>query len=262
MEVVTINRNYWTKVGNFFLGNGFYIALTLCVALIGLSGYYLMKAVTPTVTAPVANTVTLPDSTAPTLPTPAPAPESTPTPAPTEDSQETGELLDQGQDQDLDDSAPSPQEEALSPEPLAEAAPQDFIWPVLGSVMMYHSLEVLAYDQTMGDWRTHVGMDIEAPLETPVSATCDGVVTGVYQDPWMGTTVVLSHLEGLESVYANLAETTLVAVGDQVLAGDLVGTVGATALGETANAPHLHFSITCDGEPVDPLIYLTDPGQP
>lgn len=246
MEVVIINRNIWTKVGNFLLGNGFYIALTLCVTLIGLSGYYLMDAVTPTVIAPVTSSVVLPDPTVPVSP---------PVVLPKEEEKEVPEVSPT-----LEEQAPP---EDLTPAPQEEAPPQPtgaviFTWPSNGAVVMHHSLEVLAYDPVMGDWRTHVGLDIASEVDAPVLSTSSGTVTAVFSDDWTGTTVVIAHQNLVESTYGNLTAEPVVAVGDVVTPGQVIGSVGVTAMGETEASPHLQFSMTCDGVAVNPLDYLPD----
>ena len=72
----------------------------------------------------------------------------------------------------------------------------------------------------------------------------------------LGTTVVIRHRDGLESVYANLAATPTVAVGDQVVVGQVIGAVGDTALCETGEVCHLHLAMRRDGESVDPADFL------
>ena len=83
-----------------------------------------------------------------------------------------------------------------------------------------------------------------------------GTVTAVLQDAMMGTTVVVEHGGGLTSTYSNLASVPTVAVGDTVGAGSVLGSVGGTAIAESALASHLHFSMSLDGSTVDPLEYL------
>ena len=108
------------------------------------------------------------------------------------------------------------------------------------------------YDTTMGDWRTHDGVDIAAALGTHVMAGADGTVTDVYDDPLYGTTVVISHGGGYETVYSNLAATPTVEIGDKVSAGDTIGAVGTTAICEAGEVYHLHFAMSCDGASLDP----------
>ena len=69
-------------------------------------------------------------------------------------------------------------------------------------------------------------------------------------------TVTIDHGAGLKSVYANLSETVAVDAGDPVEPGTVLGTVGNTAVSETAEASHLHFAMRKDGVSVDPTEYL------
>ena len=78
----------------------------------------------------------------------------------------------------------------------------------------------------------------------------------VTDDDLLGTTVVLNHADGYQSTYANLQAQPPVNEGDVISAGQVLGTVGETALAESAEGPHLHFSVTRDGDPVDPDEYL------
>jgi murein DD-endopeptidase MepM/ murein hydrolase activator NlpD len=131
-----------------------------------------------------------------------------------------------------------------------------YIWPVSGEVCGEYAMDVLVWNPTMRDWRTHDGVDIAAALGTQVKAAGNGVVTEIYTDDLLGTTVVLTHTGGLVSRYANLAATPAVAVGDHVGVGEVLGAVGATALGESGDVCHLHFAMTRDGESVDPTAFL------
>jgi murein DD-endopeptidase MepM/ murein hydrolase activator NlpD len=72
----------------------------------------------------------------------------------------------------------------------------------------------------------------------------------------MGTTVILSHGGGYETVYANLQSKPTVAKGEVVSAGQIIGAVGSTSIAEAAEGPHLHFSVTKGGELVDPQEFL------
>jgi murein DD-endopeptidase MepM/ murein hydrolase activator NlpD len=108
----------------------------------------------------------------------------------------------------------------------------------------------------MQDWRTHDGVDIATELGAQVKALTNGTVSAIYDDDLYGTTIVIRHRGGLESVYCNLAATPTVSVGDQVVVGQVIGAVGDTALCETGEVCHLHFAMRRDGESVDPTDYL------
>ena len=81
-------------------------------------------------------------------------------------------------------------------------------------------------------------------------------MASVSDDPLMGTTVVLRHSDGYETTYANLQAEPAVETGDTVTAGQAIGAVGTTAVAESARGAHLHFSVTKDGETVDPDTFL------
>ena len=118
-------------------------------------------------------------------------------------------------------------------------------------------MDALSYNQTTRDWRVHDGVDIAAEAGTAVCAAADGTVYTVYEDDTMGTTVVIRHEEGYTTKYASLAQEVSVAAGDTVTMGQAIGTVGQTALLESAIGDHLHFSVTCNGENLDPAEFLT-----
>ena len=76
----------------------------------------------------------------------------------------------------------------------------------------------------------------------------------------MGTCVALSHTGEALTVYKNLAAELAegLAVGKTVLAGELLGYVGETAIMEIAEEPHLHMEMTVKGLQVDPLEYFSE----
>ncbi len=157
------------------------------------------------------------------------------------------------------DEAAAYAEDAGEAQQYAAAVATDFMWPVSGNTSRAYSVEALAYDKTMADWRTHAGIDIYAPLGTKVAAAANGTVESVYADDMFGTTVVISHGGSLKSVYSNLAAEPAVKAGDNVKMGDVIGSVGETALAEIGDVAHLHFQMTYDGYCINPSNYL--PGR-
>ena len=142
-------------------------------------------------------------------------------------------------------------------EPATEPQkPEKRVSPVSGSTVASYSMDALVYNQTTRDWRVHNGIDIAAGEGTPVCAAADGTVYTVYEDETLGMTVVISHNGGYSTRYSSLAEDVSVKAGDVVTAGQTIGKVGNTALMESAIGDHLHFSVTCDGEPVNPDTFL------
>ena len=139
----------------------------------------------------------------------------------------------------------------------APASPSpSYVWPVEGEVTQSFTGDELVYNETMGDWRTHEGIDINAQLGAPVSACAKGTVTDVTTDDMMGVTVTVDHGSGMESIYSNLTESVNVQVGSAVEAGTVLGTVGTSAISESASPSHLHFALREYGVMIDPLNYL------
>jgi len=87
----------------------------------------------------------------------------------------------------------------------------------------------------------HSGIDLLAAVSSPVQAIAPGSVVFAQEQGSYGQLVIINHNGGLQSRYAHLG-TIKVKVGQQVNAGDLLGTVGTT--GEPASKqPHLHFEM-------------------
>ena len=238
-----MKRNRWKQLGDFVLGKGFYIVLFLCVAALGISGYYLIRSVSgsgeTTDQAVTGNpTVVLPDSSAQTAPK---------AEVPTKNTEQSA-VQEQKDDP-----------EAL-PQPEAQDQTQDVVytWPVKGELLRDFAVETLSYDQTMGDWRTHAGVDIAAEVGRKVWAAGDGTVSQVYDDPMMGVTVVIEHPDGVTSTYCNLAADPFVAVGDAVETGTEIGAVGDTAIAESGMEPHLHLEMAKEGAALDPVTVLPE----
>ncbi len=131
-----------------------------------------------------------------------------------------------------------------------------FMLPLSGDVITKYSAGELVKNQTLGDWRTHDGIDMAAAAGTPVKAVAEGTVESVIDDPLWGKTVSISHAGGYESYYAGLAEDVSLKEGQAVEIGQLVGYVGESPLTEVALESHLHFGLKQDGEWVDPLVSM------
>ena len=245
------NRSFLNKLGDFAMGKGFYIVLFLCVATIGISGYYLLKTVVndTRATAPAGGnaSVTLPDQSVARPTTPKP-PETTPAKPSVPSTKPAAQPDDP---EPVKDDAPQP-----DTQPSKETLSKVFTWPVQGTVLRDYSVETLSLDPTLGDWRTHGGLDIAAAQGVKVLSISAGTVEQVYTDGLMGTTVVVDHGGGLQSWYCNLADEVLVEAGDTVDIGSELGTVGSSAIAEVGVDSHVHLETLLNGQPVDPREYL------
>ncbi|RPJ08767.1 MAG: M23 family metallopeptidase [Spirochaetaceae bacterium] len=94
----------------------------------------------------------------------------------------------------------------------------------------------------------HSGIDLGAPVGTPVLAARDGTVTFCGYNEILGNYIIISHSGGYETVYGHLS-AFLVATGSKIQTGTIIGRVGMT--GRTTG-PHLHFEIRQKGVATDP----------
>lgn len=150
-------------------------------------------------------------------------------------------------------------ETAGKPDPQPVKEPFMLTRPAEGYLLSVHDSELLVFSPTMQDYRTHCGIDIEAAEGSGVFAAAAGTITKAYEDPMMGYTLEITHTDGFVTIYRNLDEILPegIAVGATVKSGQLIGAVGASAIIEQEDLPHLHFELCHNGVAMDPLTYLT-----
>jgi hypothetical protein len=100
--------------------------------------------------------------------------------------------------------------------------------------------------------RPHPGIDISAPMGTPILAAAGGTVIDVSMGSGYGRMVTIDHGYGLVTRYAHLSKA-LVRVGQRVHRGDQIALVGNTGI---ATAPHLHYEVIVNGKQQDPLKFV------
>ena len=145
---------------------------------------------------------------------------------------------------------------AEEPAPEPEDLLPQVVSPLDGTTVTVFSTTELMYDETMADWRTHNGLDIQAAEGDAVKTAASGMVVSIKSDELMGTTVVIEHAGGYTTQYSCLQAEPPVTEGQQVAAGDIIGLVGSTAAAESSMGPHLHFSVAKDGVIIDPSEYI------
>lgn len=130
--------------------------------------------------------------------------------------------------------------------------------PVDAPALKGYSGETPVFSYTMNDYRTHPGIDFLCEVGTPVCAAADGVICEVADDPMMGVCVGISHSGGAVTRYCGLSEESLGTVkqGDTIKRGQPVGSVGDTALIESAEENHLHFELRVNGYPENPADFM------
>jgi len=121
-----------------------------------------------------------------------------------------------------------------------------WIWPATGRVSgVYGSQRVLNGKPR----RPHYGIDVAAPVGTPIVAPADGIVRMAEKDLYYtGGTIMLDHGHGIVSVFSHLRRVT-VSVGQALVQGEVLGTLGATG---RATGPHLDWRVNWFKERLDP----------
>ena len=134
-----------------------------------------------------------------------------------------------------------------------------FSLPVSGKLSAVHDSELQVFSQTMNDYRVHLGIDILAEEGAPVYAAADGTVMQIWEDVRMGQCIAVKHNGDSVSIYKNVSVDlpTGIKEGAKVKAGQQIASIGATAMVEIADEPHLHFEMTVGGLAVDPLDYFS-----
>ena len=211
---------------NGISAKGYYIALILCAVAIGVSGYLYYRH---TNKQNISDQPSAPADITQEQDVAAVATDPTPT---------TGKPTDSAQ------SVEKPKKKLKTTSPVS------------GETICGYAMDCLSYNQTTRDWRVHDGVDIAAEAGVPVCAAAAGEVYTVYEDDTMGMTVVIRHQDGYVTQYASLADNVPVKAGDKVTCGQTVGYVGSTALLESAIGDHVHFSVSCNNETVDPAAFL------
>ena len=148
----------------------------------------------------------------------------------------------------------APVEPGAAPLPaLAIAGPTSLRWPLASGRIVVGS----PFGTREG--RPHEGIDLPAPVGTPVFAAGDGRVAYAGNGiRGYGNMIVVRHAGDLLTVYAHNS-VLLVAQGQPVRAGDRIALVGQSG---HATGPHLHFEVRRGQIPRDPMSYLPPPGRP
>ncbi|HZD60380.1 MAG TPA: peptidoglycan DD-metalloendopeptidase family protein [Anaerolineae bacterium] len=136
-----------------------------------------------------------------------------------------------------------------SREPAHSKIGNGFIPPTAGSITSkfgWRFHPILKY------YRLHAGIDFRASSGTPIHAARGGTVILAGWKGGYGNTVVISHGDGLTTLYAHNSRVA-VRVGQHVRQGQVISYSGSTGL---ATGPHLHFEVRLNGNPVDPMGWL------
>lgn len=113
------------------------------------------------------------------------------------------------------------------------------------------------YNSTLDRYYEHTGVDFTAEAGASVFAVADGTVKEInIADVLLGNSIVISHADGVESVYTYVDVSENLTVGSSVTQGQVIGTVAQATGEEYKDGAHLHFEMTVASTLTDPENYL------
>ena len=146
--------------------------------------------------------------------------------------------------------APAANSVANVPKASSSSAAPASTRPVSGRILNAYSGDELVYNKTLGDWRTHNGIDYAAAKGEKVSAPAAGKVTLAGADGSWGPTVAIEDASGRLWRISGVADLKVKA-GDTVTAGQALGTAGSVSC-ECAEDSHIHLEVKQGEKYLDP----------
>ncbi|MBO4816610.1 MAG: peptidoglycan DD-metalloendopeptidase family protein [Clostridia bacterium] len=127
-------------------------------------------------------------------------------------------------------------------------------WPIAGHYNITSNYGMRVHPIT-GVYKLHTGVDISASMGTEFTAIANGVVVKAEYNSAYGNMVIIDHGGGVQTLYAHGSEI-VAQLGQVVNAGDVILKVGSTGY---STGPHAHFEVRVNGNPMNPLDYVSIP---
>ncbi|MGN0621170.1 MAG: peptidoglycan DD-metalloendopeptidase family protein [Porcipelethomonas sp.] len=244
------------KKKSFLSGKGFYVALSLSVAMIGTACYYAYTRTAEDIAGRLQSSFT--DEQEDSEQQAAEIQQDVPKAVQQNEeskvySEAETEAAPEPTEAEEESAAESGEEQEAEAEETAKPQERKLVMPLEGDILNEFSSGELVKSKTTGAWQTHNGIDIKAAAGDAVSAADKGKVSAVDSDPLWGITVTIDHGNGIITRYCNLNEGVTVQVGQEVSSGEEIGAVGETADIESSEESHLHFEVLKNGSFVNPV---------
>ncbi|MDD6251661.1 MAG: peptidoglycan DD-metalloendopeptidase family protein [Oscillospiraceae bacterium] len=122
-----------------------------------------------------------------------------------------------------------------------------------GTITKTYSEEAV-YNETMSDYRPHLGVDFRGDMGENVMSMSDGVVESIYKDDMLGN--VIKVTDGNFSVYyCGVSDIIYCAEGTNVTRGEVITKVGEVPF-EAKDEMHLHIEVKVGDKNIDPLMII------
>ena len=131
------------------------------------------------------------------------------------------------------------------------------IWPVSGAVLINYSMDKTVYFATLEEYKYNPALIIGGAVNDQVISAGKGIVKSIDKTPQEGTTVTVDMGNGYEAIYGQL-QNVQVKTGDSVEAKTVLGYLAEPTRYYSVEGCNLYFEFRKDGQPVDPLQYLSE----
>ena len=172
-------------------------------------------------------------------------------------SQNNGTATDQSSDVTVPDTASIDSAETAGGGSGINFSEEDkLIWPVSGAVLMNYSMNKTVYFATLEEYKYNPAL-IGGAVNDQVISAGKGIVKSIDKTPQEGTTVTVDMGNGYEAIYGQL-QNVQVKTGDSVEAKTVLGYLAEPTRYYSVEGCNLYFEFRKDGQPVDPLQYLSE----
>lgn len=173
-------------------------------------------------------------------------------------SQNNGTATDQSSDVTVPDTASIDSAETAGGGSEINFSEEDkLIWPVSGAVLMNYSMDKTVYFATLEEYKYNPALIIGGAVNDQVISAGKGIVKSIDKTPQEGTTVTVDMGNGYEAIYGQL-QNVQVKTGDSVEAKTVLGYLAEPTRYYSVEGCNLYFEFRKDGQPVDPLQYLSE----
>lgn len=138
----------------------------------------------------------------------------------------------------------------VSAEPISFRMPMNEL-----TVLKEYSDTELMFNKTLGQWEAHKAYSLTSE-DLKVFAVARGTVSEVGNNFALGNYVIITHEDGLKTMYASLADDVLVSNGTVIQKGQLLGTASTSAGNQSEDGNHLHFVMYHNNATINPSTYL------
>ena len=131
-----------------------------------------------------------------------------------------------------------------------------FIMPIENVTAINDYSVTPVFNQTLGRYSSHLGVDFFAEENSQVFCVYDGEITDITTSLLEGTSIVVDHGNGLKTIYNSLSDDVTLNVGEKVLKGQVLGSIALSNRTEYKDGAHLHFTVEENGQNINPSKYL------